>query len=49
MRELVEDKVIEVVFVRSKDNKLDMYTKNLNGELFDNHVGDMVWDKSLVK
>ena len=49
VRELVEDKVIEVVFVRSKDNKSDMYTKNLNGELFDNHVGDMVWDKSLVK
>ena len=49
VRELVEDKVVEVVFVKSQDNKSDMFTKNLNGDLFGAHVGDLVWDKSVVK
>ena len=48
VRELVEDKFIEVVFVKSEENKSDLFTKNLSGELFDKHVDDFVWDRKSV-
>jgi hypothetical protein len=48
VRELVEGKVVEIVFVKSAENKADGFTKNLSGELFEAHVGDFVWDKSEV-
>ncbi|MFM8622083.1 MAG: reverse transcriptase domain-containing protein, partial [Holophagaceae bacterium] len=35
VREYVEDGIVKVQFVRSEDNHADIFTKNLNGELFD--------------
>jgi len=37
VREYVEDGIIKVEFVRSEDNHADIFTKNLNGELFHKH------------
>ena len=48
VRELVEERFVEVVFVKSEDNKSDGFTKNLSGDLFEKHVDDFVWDKKSV-
>jgi hypothetical protein len=48
VRELVEDKVLEIVFVKSADNKSDGFTKNVSGDIHEAHVGDYVWDKTEV-
>ena len=41
--ELVLDKKINIVFVKSELNDSDIFTKNLNAELFDRHSNKMVW------
>jgi hypothetical protein len=48
VRELVEGKVVEIVFVRSADNVADGFNKNVSVEIHESHVGDYVWDKSDV-
>jgi len=37
VREYIEDGILKVVFVRSEDNDADIFTKNLNGEVFQRH------------
>jgi len=37
VREYIEDGIVKVVFVRSEENDGDIFTKNLNGELFKQH------------
>ena len=41
-REVIEDGII--VFVKSEENDSDLYTKNLNGELYQKHSNKVVWD-----
>jgi hypothetical protein len=48
VRELVEGKVVEIIFVKSAENTSDGFTKNISGDLFEAHSGDYVWDKSDV-
>jgi hypothetical protein len=48
VRELVEGKVVEIIFVKSADNKSDGFTKNISGDLFEAHSKDYVWYKSDV-
>ena len=43
-----EDKLIKIVFVKSEDNYSDMFTKNVNGEVYGNHVDAFVLDRSAV-
>jgi len=31
------------VFVHTADNKTDIFTKNVVGDLYDKHTSDMVW------
>jgi hypothetical protein len=38
IRNLIEDKIIEVKFVKTSDNDADAYTKNLSLELFEKHT-----------
>lgn len=48
VREYVEEGTIKVEFVRSEDNHADIFTKNLNGALFEKHseaVGMKDWDE----
>ena len=33
------------MFVRSKENDADIFTKNVTGELYDDHSSKLVWDK----
>jgi hypothetical protein len=38
VREYIEDGLIKIIFVKSKDNDADIFTKNLDGESFQRHV-----------
>ena len=42
VNELVEDKLLEVVFVGTLDNDADLFTKNVKGELYEKHSEKMV-------
>ena len=48
VREFIEDGVVKIKFVRSKENDADLFTKNVNGELYDKHSQKLVWSKSTV-
>jgi len=45
VREQVAEKIVEIIFVRTEDNKADGFTKNVKGEVFEKHSKDFVWDK----
>ena len=38
MREYIEDGMVKVIFVRSEENDADIFTKNLNSEIFWKHA-----------
>ena len=43
VREFIKDGFIKIIFVQTGDNKADVFTKNVVGELYDKHTNDMVW------
>ena len=45
VREFVHDGFIRIIFVKTKDNDADIFTKNLPGELHDRHAVKMVGEK----
>ena len=48
VKDLVQGGVLEVIFVKSAENKSDGFTKNVSTEIYDDHRVSMVWDKSEV-
>jgi hypothetical protein len=42
VREYAESGFLKIVFVNSKDNKADMFTKNVSSELYDKHKGTFI-------
>ena len=38
VREYVEDGTVKIVFVRFKDNKADVFTKNTDGNTYERHT-----------
>ena len=38
VRNYIEDGIIKVTFIKSEDNVADVFTKNLNAELFNKHA-----------
>lgn len=48
VREFIMDGFLKVIFVKSADNKSDMFTKNVSGDIFESHHGDYVIDKDNV-
>jgi hypothetical protein len=49
VREIVEEGVVKIIFVKTAENDADLWTKNVSGELFDTHSNKVVWDeKSLL-
>ena len=42
VREFVEDEFIKIIFVKSKENHADIFTKNTNREVFEKHVENFV-------
>jgi hypothetical protein len=45
VNEFVEDGFLRIIFVRSKNNDADMFTKNLKGELHEKHSKKMIGEK----
>jgi hypothetical protein len=42
VREYIEDGTVEIIFVKSKDNDADIFTKNLDGEAFWRHADKLL-------
>jgi len=49
VREFVEDGFIKIIFVRTKDNRADIFTKNVVGDLFDKHTEEFTWKANDMK
>ena len=45
-RNLVKDKVIEIIFCKSAENKADGYTKNVSTDVYEAHSPDFIMDRS---
>jgi len=45
----IEKKLIEVVFVQTKENISDGFTKNVNRETYQNHTPHYVQERSYLK
>ena len=45
VREFVEDGIIKIVFVKSEDNKADIFTKNITEELFEKHIREYMTER----
>jgi len=43
VQEFIEDGFIKIIFIQTGDNKADVFTKNIVGELYNKHTNDMVW------
>jgi hypothetical protein len=48
VREFVEEGFLKVVFVKSQDNKSDIFTKNITGDLYDVQVKNYVAAKEEI-
>ena len=48
-RNLTKDKVIEIIFCKSAENKSDGFTKNVTTEIHEKHRSDFVFDKSEIE
>ena len=48
VREFIEDGFVKIVFVRSKENAADIFTKNVSGEIYDYHSSTMVINKDYL-
>ena len=48
VRELVEGKIIEIVFVKTAENLADGFTKNVNGDTYDAHSPEFVIAKEEI-
>lgn len=48
IREFVEEGFLKIIFVKTKENKSDMFTKNVSGEIYDAHVNDFIMAKSEI-
>jgi len=50
VREFVGEDFIKIIFIRTKDNRADIFTKNVVGDLFDKHSEGLPWkDKDMKK
>jgi hypothetical protein len=48
VRELAEQGLVEILFVKTEDNLSDGQTKNVTGEVYGAHTGNYVMDKSEI-
>lgn len=49
MRELVEEGFLRFTYVKTKENKADPYTKNVNAEINDMIMNDYIMKKELIQ
>ena len=45
VREVIQEGKVKIVFVRSKENVADIFTKNTTGDIFQQHMQKLVWSK----
>jgi hypothetical protein len=45
VRELLEDGIIQINYVKSEENVADIFTKNLGEQLFEKHQNWLMWNK----
>ena len=38
VQQYAEDDIVKVIFIQSKDNKVDNFTKNVSGNIFHHHA-----------
>jgi hypothetical protein len=48
VREFVEEGFIKVIFVKTSENKSDMFTKNVSGEAYDDHIDNYIMDRNNI-
>jgi hypothetical protein len=41
----ISDGFLKVMFVKTDDNKSDLFTKNVSGDIYEKHEGDYIWTK----
>ena len=46
--EYVEDRFIEIIFVQTKENRADIFMKNVSGPTYKYHSGEFIGTKELV-
>ena len=49
VREYIIDGTIKIIFVTSKDNKADIFTKNVNSEIFEEHNKDFIVNREVIE
>jgi hypothetical protein len=49
VRELIEKGLVKVVYVPTRDNDADIFTKNLTSELYQSHADKLTKDKPSPK
>ena len=47
--ELIDNRLIDVKFVKTEENDSDGFTKNLNGHLYEKHKMKYIVDKEEIK
>ena len=45
IREFIEEGYIKIIFVKSEDNSADIFTKNVNGDVYRKHVDEYLMSK----
>lgn len=48
IREFIAEGFLKIVFVKTKENKSDIFTKNVSSEIYDSHVQDYVMGRSEI-
>jgi hypothetical protein len=49
VRDYVFDKFVKIIFVRSDDNKSDMFTKNVTSDLYEKHKNEYIMIKDEIE
>ena len=49
VREYIEEGIVKIVFVSTKENDADIFTKNVTGEIYNNLGSKMMWSKQEVE
>ena len=48
VREFIEDGFIKIIFVKSEDNQADIFTKNVNGDIYDKHLKECIIEENKI-
>jgi hypothetical protein len=49
VREYIIEGVIKIIFVKSQENKADIFTKNVSSEIYEEHIDNFVIHREVIK